>query len=112
MMIRKQDNWGFLIVWQFRVRPPMKRSFLHAYGNAGEWVRFFSQDRHYIGTELTHDLKTPGTYLTLDFWTSERAYENFKRRNAAGYETIDAKCEALTESEREIGRYLRVRQKN
>jgi hypothetical protein len=47
--------------------------------------------------------------LTLDFWTSQKSYEDFRQRSAARYAAIDAECEALTESEVEIGRFARLR---
>jgi len=48
------------------------------------------------------------TYLTLDFWSSQAAYDHFRAERAADYKTIDQQCEEMTESEREVGRFLRV----
>jgi len=50
-------------------------------------------------------LKDRRMYLTLDYWTSQEAYEAFRERHLAEYKAIDARCETMTESEREIGRY-------
>lgn len=107
MTIRKRDNWKFLVIWEFRIRRASRKNFMDAYGPEGEWAKLFSSDKNYIGTELIHYLNAPRTYWTLDFWTSRRAYENFRKRNAAEYKRIDALCENLTESEREIGRFNR-----
>jgi hypothetical protein len=54
-------------------------------------------------------LKTPQIYWTLDFWTSRRAYENFKKRYAEEYKRIDSKCENLTVSEREVRTFSQPR---
>lgn len=108
-MNRKADSWGYLIVWEFHVRPRRKKAFLRAYGADGVWAQLFSRDQHYLGTELILDLKSQSTYWTLDFWTSRQAYANFRKTHAAEYKAIDARCEAFTKSEREIGRYIRVR---
>jgi len=108
MIIRKPDSWGYLIIWEFRVRLRMKKRFEAAYGPEGEWARFFGQEKQYLGTELIRDLKRSRTYLTLDFWTSQKAYEKFRKRHAAEYKAIDLKCKALTESEHEIGGYVQA----
>ena len=107
-MIPKLDSWGYVVIWEFRVRPRMGRRFEAVYGPKGDWARFFRQDKQYIGTELILNLKARRTYLTLDWWTSRKAYESFRKRHAAEYKAIDARCEVLTENEREVGRYARI----
>jgi heme-degrading monooxygenase HmoA len=101
-------GWGFLVIWEFTVRGGQERAFGKAYGPEGEWVKLFCKDSAYLGTELVRDVENGKKYLTLDYWNSEEAYEEFRRRHAAEYKTIDAACEAMTESEREIGRYATV----
>lgn len=97
-----------MVIWEFRVRSGMGRRFETEYGPDGEWARLFAQDKNYLGTQLTRSLKDRRVYLTLDFWSSERAYENFRKRHAKKYEAIDARCEGLTESERELARYQTI----
>lgn len=101
-------TWAYLVVWEFTVKPEHEERFRQAYGPKGVWAQFFAADLAYLGTELVCSSGSPRTYLTLDFWRSEVAYEHFRERHAAEYETIDAKCADLTESEREVGRYLRA----
>ena len=103
------DRWGFLVIWEFRVRRGMKKRFEKEYGPWGDWARLFRQDKQYLGTQLIQGFNSRSTYLTLDFWTSRLAYERFRRRHAAEYKVIDARCEGLTESERQIGAYVRPR---
>jgi len=107
-MERKKDDWRFVVIWEFRAPSGQKDAFERAYGADGQWVRLFREDEAYLGTELIRDLKAEGSYLTLDFWESEEAYDAFRAKHAAEYEAIDAECESLTESEREVGRYRRV----
>jgi heme-degrading monooxygenase HmoA len=60
---------------------------------------------------LTHDALTRnhnGRYLTIDRWTSEEAFHQFKKQFAKEYGEIDAQCEALTENERLVGIFQRV----
>jgi|SRR5215470_12388080 len=101
-------GWGYLVVWEFHVRPAQRNRFEQVYGPAGDWVRFFAQDSSYLGSELTRDLKTPGRYLTLDFWISEQAYRTFRERHQAEYQAIDKRCEEMTERETALGEFARI----
>ncbi|MGA8151064.1 MAG: antibiotic biosynthesis monooxygenase family protein [Terriglobales bacterium] len=106
----KQENaeWRFVVIWEFKVRPDQEGSFERTYGVNGAWAQFFRKDEAYIGTELIRDLKEARTYLTLDFWRSQEAYDAFRARHAEEYGKIDKECESLTEGEREVGRYNRT----
>ena len=107
MATREYDQGRYLIIWEFRVRAGGGR-FEKVYGPLGDWARFFARDDGYVRTELNHDLKDSRRYLTLDFWVSREAYENFRQQNATEYAALDQKFEELTESELEIGRFERV----
>lgn len=98
------QNCDFLVVWEFWVRPGAEAQFERAYGAQGAWVQLFLGDPKYGGTRLVRDAKDSRRYLTLDWWTSQVAYESFRQRYAAEYLVIDRECEKLTERETEIGR--------
>jgi heme-degrading monooxygenase HmoA len=98
-----------VVVWEFRVRPGSEAEFEQAYGPGGVWVRLFSSDPAYRGTELVRDVAEPRRYLTMDSWTLAAAYEAFKRSHVAEYTAIDRECERLTEGENEIGRFMGLR---
>ena len=107
-MTGKIGDWQFVVIWEFQVRPNQIRLFEQAYGPEGEWAQFFSTDQAYIATDLIRSLNSPNSYLTLDLWQSQNAYEAFRTRHAAEYAAIDAKYEKTTESEREVGKFTRV----
>ena len=109
MINEKGNDWNFLIMWEFRPRAGAERQFGEAYGPDGTWARFFALGSGFITTELIRDLKNPGRYLTVDLWASKAAYEKFGEKYAAEYQEIDAKCEALTEQERELGVFERLK---
>jgi len=108
MAIRERGQWGYLIIWEYRVRAGMEKRFEKVYRSDGDWPRLFSQHESYIGTELIHNLKSARTYVTLDFWLSQAAYDEFQEQHSAEYNALDEKCEPMTESELEIGRFVRV----
>ena len=107
-MERRNGEWRFVVIWEFQGRPGKVESFERAYGADGVWAQFFRKDEAYIGTELIRDLKAECSYPTLDFWKSPQAYAAFRTQHAAKYKTVDAECENMTESEREVGRFSRA----
>ena len=86
----------------------MEKHFEKTYGTKGDWARLFAQDESYIGTDLIHHLSKERTYMTFDFWRSQAAYDEFRKQHRSKYKAIDQKCEELTESEREIGKFVRI----
>ncbi len=104
----KRTEWGYLIMWEFQVREGMERRFEKVYGSQGDWALLFAQDESYIGTELIHHFNSARSYATLDFWTSKEAYDKFRKQRLDDYKALDEACEDLTDSEREIGTFVRV----
>ena len=101
----------YVIIWKFAVKPGLENDFEAAYGPDGVWAQFFRRGYGHRETELLRDASVPGHYVTIDRWESRAAYENFRMRFAAGYSAIDQECEALTESESELGTYRLVASK-
>jgi heme-degrading monooxygenase HmoA len=100
------SRMAYVIVWDFRVAPGTERQFEQAYGADGEWVQCFRWDHAYIRTDLLRDTRDAGRYVTSDVWESEAAYRAFRAAHTDEYGEIDARCEALTESEREVGSFV------
>ena len=98
----------FVILWEFEVKPGCEERFETIYGRWGDWARLFGRDPLYRETLLLRDLSRPRTYLTLDFWASQEAYEAFREANLKDYMALDGTCEAMTLSERKIGSYVRL----
>lgn len=105
---RVAGEWGYLIVWEFRVRTGMEKRFEAAYGSDGAWARLFQKAKGYVGTELNRDTQDPQRFVTLDFWMSRGAYETFREQHLAEYKTIDERCAAMTENEAEVGKFERA----
>jgi heme-degrading monooxygenase HmoA len=95
----------FVVVWQFEIAEENVAAFEAAYGPEGAWARLFRTSAEYNGTELLHDAYVPGSYLTIDRWTSEEAFRAFRKEHDLEYETLDRACDALTGRETRIGAY-------
>lgn len=99
------DSHAVVFVWEFCVNAERRHDFEQAYGPNGDWAQLFRSERGYIRTELHHDAKSPDLYVTLDFWDSKRAFENFKQTHALEYKALDEKCESLTQQETFVGEF-------
>jgi heme-degrading monooxygenase HmoA len=99
---------SFVVVWEFIVRAGCEERFEKAYGQEGAWVQLFRTNPNFVRTELQRDLSRTNRYWTLDFWTSEGAYNEFRVAHTVDYQRIDVQCEQLTESEVELGRFVSV----
>lgn len=95
----------FVVVWKFEVAEDQVAAFEAAYGPAGSWAALFRNSTDYLGTELLRDAYIPGSYLTIDRWTSEEAFRAFRKDHDSEYEQLDRSCDALTASESRIGAY-------
>jgi hypothetical protein len=96
------------IVWEFRVAPERHHEVEFSYDSNGVWAVLFRKSSDYQETILLRDSSQNGRYLTIDRWNSENAFRRFKQEYEAEYSAIDAKCEALTESERLVGVFDRL----
>ncbi len=95
----------FVVVWQFEVAEEHVAAFESAYGANGSWAQLFRSSSDYHGTELLRDAYVPGSYLTIDRWTSEDAFRAFRKEHDAAYEELDRSCDAVTSRETRIGAY-------
>jgi heme-degrading monooxygenase HmoA len=95
----------FVVVWQFEVTEDNVADFEAAYGAEGSWAQLFRTSPEYHGTELLRDAYVPGSYLTIDRWTSDEAFRTFRKEHDSEYETLDRRCDALTSKETRVGAY-------
>jgi heme-degrading monooxygenase HmoA len=95
----------FVVVWQFEIVEEKVAGFEAAYSPNGTWAQLFRASSDYLGTELLRDAYVPGSYLTIDRWSSEEAFRAFRKDHDKDYEVLDRQCDALTALERRVGAY-------
>lgn len=95
----------FVVVWQFEIVEEKVAAFEAAYASDGAWAQLFRSSAEYKGTELLRDAYIPGSYLTIDRWTSEEAFRAFRKDHDSEYEALDRQCDALTAKEKRVGAY-------
>src|SRR5256885_16236790 len=96
----------FVALWEYEVKPGCEERFENAYGPAGDWARLFRSDSNYRETRLLRDPVRPAIYLTLDFWNSQEAYEQFMAAHKNRDKMLDA---AGGSEERRVGEEGRSR---
>jgi heme-degrading monooxygenase HmoA len=92
----------FVRVWEYDVLPPHSDDFERAYRGDGAWAELFSRADGFVGTELFRSAETPGRYLTIDRFSSEGAWQEFRRDHAAEYRRLGEKFAGLTVAQREL----------
>ena len=97
------DSEKFAYIWQFTVDDQYKAEFLAAYDTTGTWAQLFLKDEAYLGTELLVDDSDSSRYVTIDYWTSKAARDDFRKRFHTEFEELDRKCEEFTTVETLIG---------
>jgi hypothetical protein len=103
----QQSRWGYLVMWEFEIKPGMEARFEEVYGPLGEWARLFKQDENYLGTELSRAQGPLARYITSDFWTSEESYQKFLEQHRVEYGAVDRQCDPLRASERKLATFVR-----
>src|SRR5438094_9849988 len=95
----------YVVVWEFQLAKGAEKQFNDAYGPRGLWAELFGKGGGYLRTELLHDATNANRYVTIDYWTSQQAYETFRSRHADEYAAIDLLCESLTAQETHFGSF-------
>ena len=94
-----------VIVWEYMARPERLEEFETLYRPDGAWVELFKKSPGFLSTTLMRDTRDTHRYVIADRWTSEAAYESFKREFAAEYQTLSERGERLHRAEHLIGRF-------
>jgi len=98
----------FAYVWEYSVDDAHKAEFLAAYDSKGIWAQLFQRDSDYLETVLLVDDVDPDRFMTIDYWTSKSARDDFRSRFRAEFDELDASCEAFTNSEVFVGDFVVV----
>jgi heme-degrading monooxygenase HmoA len=95
----------FVIVWEYGVKPDRIDDFESFYRPDGPWTRLFRAHPGFVSTTLMKDLRSSRRYVVADRWTSEKLYDEFKKKAEAAYDDLTARGHRLIEKEEELGRF-------
>lgn len=95
----------YVVVWEFIIRAECAAEFEAVYGPQGEWARLFARAEGYRNTRLLRDVSDPLRYVTLDYWVSQEAHDQFRKAHEQEYRNLDQRCECLTAKETRLGEF-------
>ena len=104
-LIMKSKKTIYSYLWEFQTKKGCERRFEKNYGPTGEWVKLFRQARGYIRTELHRDIDNRGRYITIDYWSSNKAYDSFREQWKKEFNILDKRCESLMKNEISLGSF-------
>ena len=96
---------SYVYFWEYEVDPTHAAEFEALYGPSGEWVELFRSSPGYLRTELHRDRDHPHRFVTIDYWESAQAWQEWRAKVEVEYEELDRRAARLTVTEREIGRF-------
>lgn len=96
----------YKVLWRYEVNPERVREFLKIYDSNGEWAQLFSKSPDYIKTELFYETNAIQFFLTIDYWKSKKAYQDFYRKHKKEVDVIDKMGDELTFSEERLGEFI------
>lgn len=96
---------NYSIIWKYKVKSEKNELFRYEYGQEGSWSKLFNESGEYQGSFLYKSTSEPNTYLLVDRWISQQAYESFIESKRDAYDFLSYKFKNLYESEEKIGSY-------
>jgi heme-degrading monooxygenase HmoA len=93
---------SYVIIWTYDVPPDAADNFIAAYGAHGDWAQLFTKGDGFIGVELYRD---GHTFVSIDRWLSEDAFNAFQAAFGDQYKALDAKLAHLSRSQTRIGAF-------
>src|SRR5262249_26452543 len=93
----------YVRIWEYMAKCDARAEFENFYGPDGKWVQLFGRSKAFLRTDFFRDRDKPNHYVTVDYSSSKAGFDDFLREFRQEYETLDRRCDALRDSEREIG---------
>jgi hypothetical protein len=94
------------IIWRFRAKEKRVDEFRNVYGWKGKWANLFGRSPEYQGTILLQDTSDPLVFIVIDRWASADSFARFQQLFRPDYESLDQKCNDLTDEETRIGDFM------
>jgi heme-degrading monooxygenase HmoA len=95
----------YVRIWEFQAQAGRENEFEKIYGPEGDWVQLFRQSKAFVRTEVYRDLETSGRYVTIDYFSSQAAFQAFLKEFREKYDSLDQLGETVCASEKRIGSF-------
>jgi heme-degrading monooxygenase HmoA len=95
----------YVRIWEFQAQAGREKEFEKIYGLEGEWVQLFRKSKAFLRTEVYRDLENTGHYVTIDYFSSQPAFQAFLKEFRERYDNLDRLGETVCASEKRIGSF-------
>jgi heme-degrading monooxygenase HmoA len=102
----------YIRIWEFQAQAGREKEFEKIYGPEGDWVELFRKSKAFLRTEVYRDLETSGRYVTIDYFSSQAAFQSFLKEFRERYGSLDQLGETVCASEKRIGSFGNVHKTN
>lgn len=92
----------YQVIWELKVKFKERDKFEKFYDPKGEWVKFFQKAAGYQGTEVLESGEGDNTFLVIDEWESEEAFNSCIQSRKADYSLLEEKANATTRTRKRI----------
>ena len=96
----------YVRICEYTARPEVRAEFENFYGPDGEWVQFFRRSKGFMRKEFLRDRNAENRYLSLDYFVSKSAYDDFLRDFRQEYDALDRRCDGVRDTQKEIGAFV------
>lgn len=92
----------FQVIWEIQVKFKDREKFEKFFDPKGEWVKFFSKSPAYQGTDVLESGEGDGTFLVIDEWTTEDAFNDFVQSNTTAFAQLEEKARQVCRKKKRI----------
>ena len=96
----------FIYIQEYSIKLKYINEFKKFYNPSGRWSQLFRLSPAYIKTELLIDHSKDYRFVTIDYWTSKKYFDEFMSKYNDKFKEIDNKCIEFTSEEKKIGEFL------
>ena len=91
-------------VWRYDVPADVREEFEREYGPDGSWARLFAASPGFVATSLYVDVGSSTSYLTVDQFADNEAWQQFRAEHDAAYREVGERLRHLTTVQEELVR--------
>ena len=92
----------FQVIWELKVKFKERDKFEQFYDTKGDWVKFFSKAEGYEGTDVLEGGEKDNSFLVIDEWLSEDAFNSFVKSRKADYDLLEEKAKDISRTKKRI----------
>ena len=89
-------------VWRYDVPTDVCDEFELEYGPDGSWATLFATSPGFVATSLYVDVGSPTSYLTVDRFADDQAWQRFRAEHEKAYQEVGERLRHLTTSQEEL----------